>query len=142
MFSFLLSVAESNGDSFNHRLQEHLFELEAEKVPSDSEETKPIYVLYPDETANNWRIQAVPISPGSFESRKALPEVWRGLRDENLSQVSGVEGGIFVHASGFIGGENLSLALYIFQVIDFLCPQQGNKTKQGALLMAKKALEM
>lgn len=99
--------------------KEHLFELEADKAIS--EEAKPIYVLYPDETASNWRIQAIPISPDSFESRKALPEAWRGLRDENLSEVSGIDGGIFVHASGFIG---------------------GNRTKQGALFMAKKALEM
>lgn len=45
---------------------------------------------------------------------------WRGVRDEQLSQVSGVEGGVFIHASGFIG---------------------GNKTFQGALDMARKAVE-
>lgn len=83
--------------------QEHLFELEAEL--SLSEDSKPIYVLYPDETGGNWRIQAVPISPESFESRKALPEAWRGLRDEELSKATGIPGGIFIHASGFIGGE-------------------------------------
>ena len=35
-------------------------------------------------------MQAVPVSPESFASRKALPEVWRGLRDEVLSDASGV----------------------------------------------------
>jgi uncharacterized UPF0160 family protein len=65
---------------------------------------KPIYVIYPDETGGNWRIQAIPVSPESFDSRKALPEAWRGLRDEELSKATGIEGGIFVHASGFIGG--------------------------------------
>lgn len=45
------------------------------------------------------------MSSDSFESRKALPEAWRGLRDEELSKASGIEGGIFIHASGFIGGE-------------------------------------
>ena len=29
---------------------------------------------------------------------------WRGIRDEKLSEISGIAGGIFVHASGFIGG--------------------------------------
>ena len=72
-----------------------------------TDETKPFYVIYPDETAGTWRIQAVPVSPDSFESRKALPEVWRGLRDEKLSEVSGIDGGIFVHASGFIGGTSV-----------------------------------
>jgi len=83
-------------------VQEHLFELEAELNVTD--EAKPFYVVYPDETAGAWRIQAVPVSPDSFESRKPLPEAWRGLRDEKLSEVSGIDGGIFVHASGFIGG--------------------------------------
>lgn len=63
-----------------------------------------IYVVYPDEMGGNWRIQAVPVSPESFDSRKALPEAWRGLRDEELSKASGIDGGIFIHASGFIGG--------------------------------------
>jgi len=99
--------------------KEHLFELEAEL--SLSEDSKPIYVIYPDETSGNWRIQAVPISPESFESRKALPEAWRGLRDDELSNVAGIPGGIFIHASGFIG---------------------GNKTKEGALALAKAALAM
>ncbi|TFK57282.1 metal-dependent protein hydrolase [Heliocybe sulcata] len=99
--------------------KEHLFELEAQQAMP--EESKPVYVVYPDETAGNWRIQAVPVSPESFESRKALPEPWRGFRDDELSKVSGIEGGIFVHASGFIG---------------------GNQTREGALALARKALQM
>jgi len=78
------------------------------------------YVVYPDELSGNWRVQAVPVSPESFESRKALPEKWRGLRDEELSTLSGIPGCIFIHASGFIG---------------------GNKTKEGALAIARAALE-
>jgi len=97
--------------------KEHLFELESELHISPSEQ--PIYVIYPDETGGQWRIQAVPISPESFESRKALPEAWRGLRDDELSKASGIDGCVFVHASGFIG---------------------GNKTKEGALNLAKLAL--
>lgn len=99
--------------------KEHLFELEAEQaIPPESQ---PIYVVYPDETGGNWRVQAVPITPESFESRKPLPETWRGLRDDELSKASGINGGIFVHASGFIG---------------------GNKTKEGALALAKGALQL
>ncbi|CDO71544.1 hypothetical protein BN946_scf184911.g14 [Trametes cinnabarina] len=99
--------------------KEHLFELEETLAIPEAE--KPIYVLYPDETANNWRIQAVPVSSESFESRKALPEQWRGVRDDALSQLSGVDGCIFVHASGFIG---------------------GNKTKEGVLRLANLALNI
>ncbi|KAG8833008.1 hypothetical protein FRC18_004273 [Serendipita sp. 400] len=79
--------------------KEHLFELEKEL----GVEGQTIYVLYPDESGK-WRIQAVPVSPESFESRKALPQEWRGLRDDTLSGITGVPGCIFVHASGFIGG--------------------------------------
>ena len=36
--------------------------------------------------------------------RLSLPEAWRGFRDEELSKVAQIDGCIFVHASGFIGG--------------------------------------
>ncbi|CAE6503879.1 unnamed protein product [Rhizoctonia solani] len=80
--------------------KEHIFELESSL--NISEEQKAIYVIYQDGT---WRIQAVPVSPDSFESRKALPEAWRGIRDAQLDEITGIPGGIFVHATGFIGGE-------------------------------------
>ncbi|KAJ6604680.1 GAMM1 protein [Mycena vulgaris] len=98
--------------------KEHLFDLEAESAMPESD--KAIYVVYSDDSGN-WRVQAVPVSSESFESRKALPEAWRGLRDDTLSAASGIEGCVFVHASGFIG---------------------GNKTKEGAMQLAKTALEM
>lgn len=59
-------------------------------------------------------------SPSSFESRKALPLPWRGLRDDELSRESGIPGCVFVHMSGFIG---------------------GNQTYDGALAMARAALK-
>ncbi|KAL6784430.1 MYG1 [Auxenochlorella protothecoides x Auxenochlorella symbiontica] len=80
--------------------KEHLYDLEAEQ----GIEGQILYVLYEDDREKKWRIQAVSQSPGSFESRHALPAAWRGLRDEELSKSSGVPGGVFVHASGFIGG--------------------------------------
>lgn len=78
------------------------------------------YVLYTDQ-ANKWRIQCVPESLVSFSNRLSLPEDWRGLRDDVLTKKSGIEGCIFVHAGGFIG---------------------GNHTYEGALEMAKKSLKM
>jgi len=79
---------------------------------------KPIkYVLFPDQTGP-WRVQCVPKGEQSFENRKSI--LWGGLRDEELSQASGIPGCIFVHTSGFIG---------------------GNKTKEGALAMARKSLQ-
>ncbi|KAK2432897.1 MYG1 exonuclease [Trifolium repens] len=95
----------------------HLFELEGElKIDP------PIkYVLYQDERSKQWRVQAVSVSPDRFESRKALPSQWRGLRDDILSNEAGIPGCVFVHMSGFIG---------------------GNQTFEGALAMAKAALKM
>ncbi|KAJ7786345.1 metal-dependent protein hydrolase [Mycena metata] len=87
--------------------KEHLFDFEAESATA--EEDKAIYVV------------PFPCPSDSFDSRKALPEAWRGLRDDTLSAASGIEGCVFVHASGFIG---------------------GNKTKEGAMKLATAALAM
>ncbi|KAM3242944.1 hypothetical protein ACQJBY_055123 [Aegilops geniculata] len=94
----------------------HLFELEEEL------KTDPLtkYVLYEDERSKGWRVQAVSVAPDRFESRKALPEKWRGMRDDELSKETGIPGCVFIHMSGFIG---------------------GNKTYEGALEMARAALK-
>ncbi|XVF12892.1 hypothetical protein REPUB_Repub08aG0159000 [Reevesia pubescens] len=95
----------------------HLFELEEEMKVEP-----PIkYVLYEDERGKQWRVQAIAVSPDSFESRKPLPAQWRGLRDDELSKEAGIPGCVFVHMSGFIG---------------------GNQTYEGALTMARNALKI
>ena len=99
--------------------KDHLYTCEAE----NPNEEKVLYVLYPESEHEGakWRVQAVSVSKDSFESRKPLPDSWRGVRDDQLSDISGIEGCVFAHASGFIG---------------------GNKTREGALEMAKKAIEL
>lgn len=52
--------------------------------------------------------------------RVFLHKDWCGIRDEELSKVSGIEGSIFCHATGFIA---------------------GNQTKKGALEMALKSID-
>ncbi|KAF2759462.1 metal-dependent protein hydrolase [Pseudovirgaria hyperparasitica] len=96
----------------------HLYNFEAEN-PS---EPKVLYVLFPenDEPDSKWRIRSVSVENGAFENRKDLPDAWKGVRDDELSTASGIPGCVFVHAAGFIG---------------------GNKTKEGALAMAVKAIE-
>ncbi|XP_072308149.1 MYG1 exonuclease [Eucyclogobius newberryi] len=95
--------------------KEHLFVLEKElKVAT------PIkFVLYPDQNGQ-WRIQCVPAGLNTFQNRLSLLEEWRGVRDEALSKLSGIKECIFVHASGFIG---------------------GNKTQEGVLEMARRTLQ-
>ena len=61
------------------------------------------FVLFSD-SSSKWRISTVPVTSTSFEFRFGLPEPWRGVRDEELSKLTGVDGCIFVHAAGFIGG--------------------------------------
>ena len=48
-------------------------------------------------------MSTVPVELGNFKFRKGLPKEWRGLRDEKLKEVSGINDIIFVHSSGFIG---------------------------------------
>ncbi|XP_069687748.1 MYG1 exonuclease isoform X2 [Periplaneta americana] len=95
--------------------KEHLFQLEKEQ----NLEPNIKFVLFSD-NVGNWRVQAVPVAVGSFICRLFLLDEWQGLRDDKLSEVSGIDGCIFVHSTGFIG---------------------GNKTRQGVLRMAVKCLE-
>ena len=90
--------------------KEHLYELEEEQ----GIENEILYVLFTDQNGA-WRTAAVGVKGEGFKSRLALKEDWRALRDQELSDKSGIEGCVFVHASGFIG---------------------GNKTQKGALEMA------
>ncbi|ANB14520.1 hypothetical protein AWJ20_2115 [Sugiyamaella lignohabitans] len=94
--------------------KEHLYTIEKEL----GKEGEVLYVLYSD--GKGWRIQAVAQSSSSFTSRKPLPEPWRGARDEKMSEITGVPGCVFTHVSGFIG---------------------GHKTREGALELAKLALQ-
>lgn len=98
--------------------QSHLHDLEEEGFEGLTA-GEVLYVLFPD-SSKGYRIQAVSQKDGGFENRKSLPEPWRGMRDEKCSEVTGVEGCIFVHAAGFIG---------------------GNLTFEGVKQMAGKAIE-
>merc|ERR1712034_258063 len=97
--------------------KEHLFELEKENDLSGGDGI--LYVIYTDQNAM-WRIQCVPLRPKCFENRLSLPEAWRGVRDQDLEKVSGIEGATFVHSGGFIG---------------------GNKTREGVMAMVETSLK-
>eukprot|EP01128_Nolandella_sp_AFSM9_P001056 TRINITY_DN11166_c0_g1_i1.p1 TRINITY_DN11166_c0_g1~~TRINITY_DN11166_c0_g1_i1.p1 ORF type:complete len:391 (-),score=114.55 TRINITY_DN11166_c0_g1_i1:107-1114(-) len=77
----------------------HLTDIEEEQGLGDS-----IKVVVYEGGPNNWRVQSVPLTPGSFDNRAPLPEPWRGQRGEELSKIAGIEGCVFAHNSGFIGG--------------------------------------
>lgn len=94
----------------------HFFELMKE-LQLDA---RGVNFLIFENTDSTWRVQGVPESEQSFVGDIFLHPEWRGLRDEELCKVSGIEGCIFAHASGFIG---------------------GNRTREGALQMAVKSLD-
>uniref|UniRef100_A0A7S1M2K9 Metal-dependent protein hydrolase n=1 Tax=Neobodo designis TaxID=312471 RepID=A0A7S1M2K9_NEODS len=94
--------------------KDHLMDIEKER----GIDGRSLYVVF-DDGRGGGRVQCVPEADASFKNRKSLP--WRGLRDEELSKASGIDGCVFIHASGFIG---------------------GNKSMDGAIAMAKKAVAM
>jgi len=79
--------------------REHLARLENELQV----ETPIKFIIFPD-GKGKWRVQAVPISPDSFQLRTPLHEDWRGLRGKDLEDLSGIPTIDFVHMNGFIGG--------------------------------------
>lgn len=78
-----------------------------------------LYVVYQDVTGS-WCTQTVPKEANSFAARKDLPKTWGGLNKDDLSKLTGIENCTFCHPALFI------------------C---GNKTKEGAISMAKVAVE-
>jgi len=104
----------------------HLYDAERDEAAREGaaeDDVRVFYVLFPEnaDEDSKWRVRAVTVEGMNFKNRKDLPTAWKGLRDEELDKVSGVDGCVFVHANGFIG---------------------GNKTFEGALEMAKKAVEL
>lgn len=101
---------------------DHLYTLEKETQHPPGVAPQVLYVLFPeDKPEGKWRIRAVSKENGGFQNRKDLPDAWKGVRDAELDKVSGIDGCVFVHAAGFIG---------------------GNKSFNGTLAMAQKALEL
>ncbi|CAG9762589.1 unnamed protein product [Ceutorhynchus assimilis] len=96
--------------------KEHLYALEEELGIEGTIK----FCVFHDRTGDSWRVQGIPVPPDSFICRVFLHKDWRGVRDEELSAIAKIDGCIFCHASGFIG---------------------GNKTKDGAIEMALRSLK-
>ena len=77
--------------------KEILFEIEKKlKI-----EGKIKFVLLENQN-HEFVVNTVPISLGNFEFRKGIVKSWRGLREKELEEKSGLKQMTFVHASGFI----------------------------------------
>ncbi len=77
-----------------------------------------LFVIFPSKDKDLWRINAV--QEDGFKNKKDFPSAWSGLRDGELEKVSGIEGAVFCHKTLFLA---------------------VTKTKEGAILLAKKAVE-
>jgi uncharacterized UPF0160 family protein len=64
-----------------------------------------LYMVYPS-NSGDWRIQTVPVEPGSFEDRKSLPKAWAGLSDKALQEVTSLDDAMFCHNGLFIAGSS------------------------------------
>ncbi|CAL8092310.1 unnamed protein product [Calicophoron daubneyi] len=107
----------------------HLFDLEKEERaetvvypqplklltyrPEPNFPPKVLFVVLPHDDGT-WVVQSV--SGENFENRLPFPDSWRSLQDEELSNVAGIPGCIFVHIAGHLG---------------------ANKTRHGAVEMAR-----
>lgn len=80
--------------------------------------SEPIFAVLYRKDVGNWQIVTIRKGEG-FESKKPLPEAWRGKVDGELSEISGVSGAVFCHRGGFMC------------VVD---------SKEGILALAEKAL--
>ena len=58
------------------------------------------FILFPT-ISNTWQVLAIPPVENSFSQKKPFPEEWAGLRDDELSSVTG-EASIFCHKNRFI----------------------------------------
>lgn len=90
-----IMLLEGNGCPW----KEHLYRIEEKYNLSGQVQ----FVLI-ETSHEGYRVCTVPESPGSFKFRKGLVKSWRGVTDDKLPQLSGIEDIIFVHPSGFIGG--------------------------------------
>lgn len=80
---------------------------------------EPLFVVSPREDGY-WNIKSIIDNPTTFIYRKYFPKNWGAKRGLDLERESGVSGAVFCHKDCFIA---------------------ANKTKEGALEMAKKALD-
>ena len=89
-------ISSQNVLFFDHSLpwMENFFELGGELHPAQ-------FVIMP--AGKHWKLRGIPPNLNErMQVRKALPEKWAGLHEEELRKVSGIPGAIFCHKGRFI----------------------------------------
>lgn len=86
-------------------------------LSSKSEKAREIlFVIFPS-NRDGYTIRCVPKDLNTFENRKDFPEKWGGLKDEELSRISGVKGAIFCHNNRFIAGAKTKEDAYSLAIL-------------------------
>lgn len=79
------------------------------------------FVVYPERTGSGWRAETARDDIENYNSdRGAFPKNWRGVRDQDLAQMSGIRDAVFCTNGGWLAGA---------------------KSKEGAIEMVKMALQ-
>lgn len=122
-------IAHSKGYSNARVLLERAYEESSDKTVIDIKQEypgwyevmasypEPLYVVY-ERSDGSWSAKAVRTNPVEFTARKAFPESWAGLKDQELQIITGVADALFCHNGRFIAVA---------------------KTRDGALTLAQKA---
>lgn len=107
--------------AYERAADKHVVVMDKQAAVNDIIEQLPelLYLISPRPNGS-WGVLAVPIAPGSFTCRKPFPELWRGQPANKLPDITGVPDMLFCHNTGFYAVA---------------------QSKDGALAMAKKALE-
>ena len=70
-----------------------------------TERSKAQFVVFQGDEHTPYYAQCVPVNPESrFSKRTPFPEAWAGKRDAELTEASGILGGVFCHIGRFISG--------------------------------------
>lgn len=84
-----------------------------------SQYSEVLFVVSPSKEKDQWRVSA--IQQERFVNKKDFPQVWAGLRGVELEEISGIKDALFCHRKLFLA---------------------VGKTKESALQLAKKAVEL
>ena len=62
---------------------------------------EPLFTVFP-RADGKWGLKTIRNDINSFVNRKSLPQTWAGKKDEELEQITGVQGALFCHTGRFI----------------------------------------
>lgn len=79
-----------------------------------------LFIVKPEVDFSKWKVNAVRAEEHRFKNRKDLPAAWAGKEGEELQVITGVADAMFCHNGRFVAGA---------------------KTKEGAVALAKLAIE-